>query len=39
MKEIPIEIQKKNKIVIVLLKDEKEKPLVKRQLEKLGIVS
>jgi hypothetical protein len=29
----------KNKIVIVLLNDSKEKALVKRSLEKLGIVS
>ncbi len=36
---IPKEIQKKNKIVIVLLNDSKEKALVKRSLEKLGIVS
>jgi hypothetical protein len=30
MKEIPVEIQKKNQIVIVLLNDPKEKALVKR---------
>ena len=39
MKDIPKEIQVKNKIVIVLIKDAKEKALVKRSLEKLGIVS
>lgn len=37
--KIPREIQTKNKIVIVLLNDSKEKALVKRSLEKLGIVS
>ena len=30
MNEVPLDIQKKNQIVIVLLKDEKEKALVKR---------
>ena len=30
MKEIPVEIQKKNQIVIVLLNDQKDKALVKR---------
>jgi len=30
MNEVPRDIQKKNQIVIVLLKDEKEKALVKR---------
>ena len=30
MKEIPVEIQRKNQIVIVLLNDPKEKALVKR---------
>jgi hypothetical protein len=30
MKEVPVEIQKKNQIVIVLLSDSSEKGLVKR---------
>ena len=39
MKEIPVEIQRKNQIVIVLINNAKEKALVKRSLEKIGIVS